>query len=53
MGETKRSLKTHIDDYKNNKNSEFVVFNHQSEFNHEFNWKKARIIDYECDYKKK
>ena len=53
IGETKRSLKTRINEHKNNKNSESVLFRHQAEFNHEFDWEHVKIIDYESDYKKR
>ena len=35
------------------KNSESVVFKHQAEFNHEYDWEQVKIIDYEPDYRKR
>ena len=46
VGQTERSIKTRINEHRNNKNSEFIVFKHQAEFNHEFNWEQIKIIDY-------
>ena len=53
IGEMKRSLKTRINEHRNNKNSESVIFKHQAEFNHKFDWEQVKIIDYESDYKKR
>ena len=51
IGETKRSLRILINEHKNNKNSESVVFKHRAEFNHEFDWEHVKMIDHESDYK--
>ena len=53
IGETIRSLRTRINEHKNNKNSESVVFKHWAEFNHEFDWEHVKMIDYESDYRKR
>ena len=42
IGETKRSLKTRINEHKNKMN-----------YNHEFNWEATKIIDQESNYKKR
>ena len=37
IGETKRSLKTRINEHKKNKNIEYVIHTHRNSLNHEFN----------------
>ena len=53
IGETKRSLKTRINEHKKNKNIESVIHTHRNSLNHEFNWDDTKIIDIERDYKKR
>ena len=53
IGETKRSLKTRINEHKNKKSTESVVCQHQVNYNHEFNWEESKIIDQESNYKKR
>ena len=53
IGETKRSLKIRINEHKNKRNSESVVFKHRSQFNHEFDWEHGKIVDYESEYKRR
>ena len=38
---------------KMKKNSESVVCEHQLEFNHEFDWKNTKIVDYVSDFRKR
>ena len=53
IGESKRALRVRINEHKNKKNSEFVVCEHQLEFNHEFDWENTKIVDYVSDYRKR
>ena len=53
IGETKRSLITHINEHKNKKSIESVIYQHQMNYNHEFNWEETNIIDQESNYKKR
>ena len=46
IGETKRSLKTRINEHKNKKCTESVVCQHRVNYNHEFNWEETKIIDH-------
>ena len=41
IGETKRTLKTRIKEHINNKNNESVVWQHQINFRHEFDWNRT------------
>ena len=53
IGETKRSLRTHINEHKTNKNKESVVSLHWIENKHEFDWENTSVLDMECNYKKR
>ena len=53
IGETKRSLKTRIKEYINNKNNESVVSQHQIDFGHEFLWNRTVVVESEISYKKR
>ena len=53
MGETKRALKTRINEHRKNNNPEAVVYQHITNFSHEFYWNNVKIIDYESNYKKR
>ena len=52
-GETKRALRTRINQHKKNNNPEAVVYQHTKNFSHEFDWNNVKIIDYESNYKKR
>ena len=52
LDKTKRSFEPRINEHKNNKNIEFVVFKHQAKFNHEHERGIVKIVDYKSDYKK-
>ena len=51
--ESKRALGVLISEHKNKKNSESVVWEHQLEFKHEFDWENTKIVDYVSDYRKR
>ena len=53
MGKTKCALKTRINEHRKNNNPEAVVYQHITNFSHEFNWNNVKIIDYESNYKKR
>ena len=53
VGETKRALRTRINEHKKNNNPEAVVYQHTKNFSHEFDWNNVKIIDYESNYKKR
>ena len=53
IGETKRTLKARIKEHINNKNNESVVFQHQINFRHEFEWNRTVAVDSEIIYKKR
>ena len=50
IGETKRSLKTRINEHKNKKSTESVICQHQMDYNHEFNCEETTILDQESNY---
>ena len=52
IGETKRSLRTRINEHKTNKNKESVVSLHRIENKHEFDWGNTSVLDMEGNYKK-
>ena len=51
--EAKRSLKTQIKEYINNKNNESVVYQHEINFGHEFDWNRTVVVDSKISYKKR
>ena len=53
MGETKRALKTRINEHRKNNNPEAVVYQHITKFSDEFDWNNVKIINYESNYKKR
>ena len=53
IGETKRSLRTRINEHKTNKNKESVVSLHRIENKHEFDWDNTFVLDMESNYKKR
>ena len=53
MGETKRELKTRINEHRKHNNPEAVVYQHITNFSREFDWNNVKIIDYESNYKKR
>ena len=53
VGETKRTLKTRINEHKKHRNENSVVSLHESEMKHSFDWKSVRILDNEHNYKKR
>lgn len=54
VGETKRMLKTRIDEHKRSNNSNTsVVSAHHSRPGHEFDWDNTTILDREPNYKKR
>ena len=53
VGETKRSLKTRINEHKRNKNPDSVISAHIKNYNHDFNWLETKILDYESNYFKR
>ena len=38
---------------KTKKSIESVIYQHQINYNHEFNWEETKIIDQESNYKKR
>ena len=52
-GETKRNLKTRIDEHQKHKNQDSVVSLHEREKLHEFNWNDVKILDREINYNKR
>jgi hypothetical protein len=57
VGQTKRHLKTRINEHMNNKKLDesrhSVITNHTIEFNHSFKWQDTKIIDSEPNYNKR
>ena len=53
IGETKRSLKTRINEHKKHKNQDSVVSVHEREKLHEFDWNNIKILDQEANYNKR
>ena len=53
MGETKHALKTRINEHRKNNNPEAVVYQHITNFSHEFDWNNVKTIDYKSNYKKR
>ena len=53
MGETKRVLKTRINEHRKKNNPDAVVYQHITNFSHELDWNNVKIIDYESNYKKR
>ena len=51
--ETKRALRTRINEHKKNNNPEAVVYQHTKNFSHGFDWNNVKIIDCESNYKKR
>ena len=53
VGETKRAIRTRINEHKKNNNPEAVMYQHTKNFSHEFHCFNVKIIDYESNYKKR
>ena len=56
MGQTKRLLKTRLQEHKNDikkVSSQSVITRHRLELNHDFNWEQTKILDEECSYYKR
>ena len=53
VGETKRALKTRINEHRKNNNPDAVVYQDITNFSYEFDWNNVKIIDYESNYKKR
>ena len=53
LEETMRALKTRINEHRKNNNTVAVVYQHITNFSHEFGWYNVKIIDYESNYKKR
>jgi len=57
VGQTKRQVQTRIKEHTNNIRLEpsrhSVITEHILEFNHSFDWKNIKILDYESNYNKR
>ncbi|KYN21658.1 hypothetical protein ALC57_05966, partial [Trachymyrmex cornetzi] len=53
VGQTKRRLKEHKSDIRNNTGSPSVITDHRVTFDHNFKWDEAKILDNEDSYGKR
>jgi len=57
VGQTSRQLHTHILEHRNhirrNMFSHSVIIDHRLQFDHEFDWDKAQVLDIERNYNKR
>jgi len=57
MGQSKRQLKTRINEHEKNvkfdESKHSVITKHMIKNNHTFNWHNVKIIDYETNYFKR
>ena len=49
IGETERALKVRVDEHEKNSNSQSVIKCHKNNYNRDFAWDDAKILNYECN----